>query len=622
MRKSENSTRANALWGRGSRGEARQNALWGRGGRRAGAVVASFAFAFTGAAVAGAGSGGNGASGMKAFVQPSLLSSVQQTPDTSFDVIVEGDKNGNSNGLYKQLLGSGSGVSTAQIREQFLSLDGVHASLTGTQIAKLARLPFVSAIVANEPTVASGGVAGMNPQLWPWATKVPSNWVGHTRNLSLPTIAIVDSGIDASRVGDFSDRVLGQVNLTTSQPTATGDGYGHGTAVAGVAAGGAYGNMGVSPRANLFSVRVMNDQGAATVSDVVRAADWILRNKATYNIKVANFSLHATNRASVLFDPLDLAVEKLWLNGVVVVAAAGNYGVNGVAGGVQYAPGNDPFVITVGAADQSATLTAKDDVVAPWSAWGYTGDGFMKPEISAPGRYVDAPVSPNAAIYTLHPDKVLSPGYMELSGTSFSAPMIAGAAAELLAQNPTWTPDQVKGALMVSAEPAPAAAAGSLGGGELDMAKARTISTPPNPNAGLDQFLTTDASGYTIFNASAWQTTAQTNTAWDSAAWSSAAWSSAAWSSAAWSSAAWSDAAWASAAWGSAAWSDAAWSDAAWSDAAWADGASGEPTVDPSTTDASDTDIAASAADLGLGPSCDPTVSDCTITATTSTLLP
>jgi len=70
----------------------------------------------------------------------------------------------------------------------------------------------------------------------------------------------------------------------------------------------------------------MNDQGQATVADVVKAAGWILANKAKYNITVANFSLHSVNKASILFDPLDQAVEKLWLNGVVVVAASGNYG--------------------------------------------------------------------------------------------------------------------------------------------------------------------------------------------------------------------------------------------------------------------------------------------------------
>jgi serine protease AprX len=85
-----------------------------------------------------------------------------------------------------------------------------------------------------------------------------------------------------------------------------------------------------------------------------------------------------------LFDPLDQAVEKLWLSGVTVVTAAGNYATNGQASGVPYAPGNDPFVITVGAADTNNTLSTSDDFAAPWSAWGYTGDGFMKPDIAPP----------------------------------------------------------------------------------------------------------------------------------------------------------------------------------------------------------------------------------------------
>ena len=114
--------------------------------------------------------------------------------------------------------------------------------------------------------------------------------------------------------------------MTSLGPNSPGDGYGHGTFVAGIAAGGAPDYAGAAPKADLVSIDVMNDQGQATVGDVVKAADWILANKTKYNIKVANFSLHAVNRASVLFDPLDQAVERLWLNGIVVVAAAGNYG--------------------------------------------------------------------------------------------------------------------------------------------------------------------------------------------------------------------------------------------------------------------------------------------------------
>src|SRR4029078_3104098 len=100
------------------------------------------------------------------------------------------------------------------------------------------------------------------------------------------------------------------------------------------------------------------------------------------NSKSAISSLHAVTRASVLFDPLDQAVEKLWLSGIFVVAASGNYAHNGQASGVPYAPGNAPFVMTVGAADIGTTVATTDDTVAPWSAWGYTPDGFSKPDMA------------------------------------------------------------------------------------------------------------------------------------------------------------------------------------------------------------------------------------------------
>ena len=86
-------------------------------------------------------------------------------------------------------------------------------------------------------------------------------------------------------------------------------------------------------------------------SDIIRACQWILDNKAKYNIRVANFSLHSTITAPFYLDPLDRAVEQLWFNGIVVVAAAGNYGTASGPSGVVYSPGDDPFVITVGAAD-------------------------------------------------------------------------------------------------------------------------------------------------------------------------------------------------------------------------------------------------------------------------------
>ena len=567
--------RSNALWGRGSRGESRSNALWGRGGRRAGALVSVVAM-FAVASVAVAGSGGGSSDGgarydkLKSYVADTLLSSIAQDPGQSFDVILQGDRKESTPGFLRKILDDKSGssdenITPSDVKQQFDSIDGAELTLTGKQILRLAHNGAATSIVPNE-TIAASGYS--NSQGWVPAANVNVNWYSPTA--SSPTIAIVDSGIQATRA-DFGSRVLAQVNLASLGPNSPGDGYGHGTFVAGIAADGASGYSGTTPNANLLSIDVMNDQGQGTVSDVVRACDWILANKAKYNIQVANFSLHSVSKASVMFDPLDQAVEKLWLNGIVVVAAAGNYGTDPAPSGVLFAPGNDPFVITVGALDVGNGNGAGDDSLAPWSAYGYTPDGFWKPEISAPGRYMVGPVPATATLPLSRPDKVTAPGYMQLSGTSFAAPVVAGAAAALMAQNPTWTPDQVKGALMVSAMKEPIAGrAGGVGG--VNVQAARTLqAAPPNPNASLNRYVTTASDGTKVFNAAAWQAAALASPAWDAAAWSDAAWSSAAWSSVAWSDAAWADAAWASAAWGSVAWSDAAWSDVAWSDVAWAD---------------------------------------------------
>ena len=137
-----------------------------------------------------------------------------------------------------------------------------------------------------------------------------------------PAIAIVDSGIQNR--ADFGGRVIASVNLSTiAGNTSLNDERGHGTFVAGIAAGAAPDLTGAAPAAPLVSVKVMNDQGQAKTSDVITAAQWILDNKSKYNIRVANFSLHSSYSTNFYRDPLDQAVEKLWFGGVVVVAAAG-----------------------------------------------------------------------------------------------------------------------------------------------------------------------------------------------------------------------------------------------------------------------------------------------------------
>ncbi len=519
----------------------RLNALWGRGGRRASAFAATLLCALGAATAATA---APVARPHGAFVQPALTDAIAQDASQSFDVLVESTGKVVGAGFLKQV-----GLSPQDLRRAFTSVNADELTLTGDQILALAKTKWVAAILPNEPVAASAvSLPQSNPQQWAWISRAPVDWTTRSLTLDAPTIAVVDSGIDAGRT-DFGGRVIGQASFVSSGTNSPGDGYGHGTFVAGIAAGSAAGLAGVAPNANLVSLDVMNDAGDATVADVIAACDWILANKDAYNIRVANFSLHEASPASVFFDPLDQAVERLWLNGVVVVAASGNYAVDGAESGVSFAPGNDPFVITVGASDVNDTLDTSDDTAAPFSAWGYTPDGFAKPDLVAPGRYLVGPVPEGATLTAERPDHVLGGGTMELSGTSFAAPQVAGAAAMILARHPDWTPDQVKGALVDTAGALPAAAQGSVGAGELDIAAARRDPNPSNPNAGVDQFVTSDGT----FDTSAWQAAAKASVAWGDVAWS--------------------DVAWATVAWGDVAWSDVAWGDVAWGDVAWGDAA-------------------------------------------------
>jgi subtilisin family serine protease len=154
---------------------------------------------------------------------------------------------------------------------------------------------------------------------------------------------------------------------------------------------------------------------------------------------------------------------------------------------------------------------------------------------------------PIASTFPLErPTNVTSPGYMQLSGTSFAAPVVAGAAAQILAAHPSWTPDQVKGALMLTAKPTPSAAPLSTGVGVVDAARAAAVTTPPNPNLALVQYIVSESGGSgKVFDAASWASAASADASWASASWASASWASASWSSASWASASWADASWA-----------------------------------------------------------------------------
>jgi len=546
--------RQSALWGSGNRGgEFRTTALWGKGGRKLATFIGVLAFAVPLAATAAAGSGAPGAPAASdvSYVSQQLKDKAKASPDALVQVIVQVDQTSpdaenaeNENaarklGKYQRKLGL---------------INAFTMELTAKEVDKLARIKGL--IVTEDAPVKPLGYS--STQLWPHENGAAKLWGTDLKpGPKAPTIAFVDSGIDTSRL-DFAGRNVTTVNMTSLPSNSAGDGRGHGTFVAGIAGGSAPGYAGAAPNADIVMLDVMDDSGTGLTSDVIAAAEWIYQNKGALDIRVANFSLHSGAIGPFYNDPLDRAVEKLWFGGVVVVAAAGNYGSVTGPSGVRYAPGNDPFVITVGALDIAGTTRIGDDSQAPWSSYGRTYDGFWKPEICASGRYMVGPIPLGSSIAALKADKLVGGGYVELSGTSFAVPVVSGVAAQLLARFPALTPDQVKATLMARARAVPLAAPGSCGVGQVNAVRAGTLPKDlANPNLALNRFVVAGPDG-PAFDAVSWTDVSWTDVSWDSVSWDSVSWSDVSWDSVSWSDVSWTDVSW----------TDVSWSDVSWEDAA------------------------------------------------------
>jgi serine protease AprX len=268
---------------------------------------------------------------------------------------------------------------------------------------------------------------------------------------------------------------------------------------------------------------------------------WIYNNRTTHNIRVVNLSLNSSVAEPYHLSPLNAAVEILWFNGIVVVVSAGNNGTS--SGGVLYPPANDPFVITVGATKDGGTIPLNDDVVAPYSAYGVTPEGFAKPDLVAPGHNIVSLMGkPNAVLAQQHPgnrqsDPVQSNYfYFRMSGTSVAAPMVAGAAALLLQDEPNLTPDQVKYRLMTTANRQwQGYNAAKAGAGLLDIQAAVKGNSTASANTGLpaSQLLWSGTQPVT-WNSVSWNSVSWNSVSWNSVSWNSVSWNSVSWNSDYW----------------------------------------------------------------------------------------
>jgi serine protease AprX len=305
------------------------------------------------------------------------------------------------------------------------------------------------------------------------ATGVSSAWNAGFTGAGVG-VAVIDSGINDAHPDLWdsthtTSRVLYHQDFTGTATTnsngAKYDLYGHGTHVAGIIAGNGYLSgghySGVAPEANLIDLRALDANGAGTDSTVIAAIQQTIALKNAYNIRIINLSLGRGIPASYTQDPLCQAVEAAWNNGIVVVVAAGNlgrlsvYGSNGF--GTITAPGNDPFVITVGATKSNGSATPQAETKASYSSKGPTTyDHVLKPDLMAPGNAIVSLAAPGTTLEASYPKDVVTgtdgkADYFTLSGTSMATPAVAGAAALMLEEQNTLTPDQVKARLMKTA---------------------------------------------------------------------------------------------------------------------------------------------------------------------------
>jgi serine protease AprX len=352
----------------------------------------------------------------------------------------------------------------ARLGRQLRTFKGTVAVVPNRHLEQLARHPLVKHVYLDRPT---GGALNRT------AVVVGARAVQQVMGIdgSGVGVAVIDSGItswhdDLAGSGVGGQRVAAFVDFVNGRPTAYDD-NGHGTHVAGVVAGNGYdtygGKAGIAPGAHLIGLKVLDYRGAGNISDVIAALDWVVANKDAYNIRVANLSVGASITESYNTDPLALSAKAAVDAGIVIVAAAGNLGKN-AAGAIQYggitAPGNAPWVLTVGAYSHQGTVQRTDDVMAGYSSRGPTYIDFQaKPDLVAPGTGIISLADPQSTFYATKA-ALLRPGrrptaylpYLTLSGTSMAAPVVSGTVALMVQANPALTPNAVKAILQYTSQ--------------------------------------------------------------------------------------------------------------------------------------------------------------------------
>jgi subtilase family protein len=476
-------------------------------------------------------------------------------------------------------------------------LDALRSSSSIYSVTRNARIELHQVSSSYDPSNDLGSLYNVNrqiqaPEMW------KKGWTG--RGVG---IALIDSGVVPVNGLSTPGKIVNGLDISFESQAENLrylDSFGHGTHMAGIIAGrdsaavaGSYDKkeyaVGVAPEAHIVNVKVADYEGATDVSQVLAAIDWVVehRNDSGLNIRVLNLSFGTDGTQGYGVDPLAHAAEVAWRKGIVVVVAAGN---SGFGTPKLNNPAYDPYVIAVGATQANATPDAKDDLVPAWSS---RGDGTRNPDLVAPGTSIASLRAPGSYIDGLNPQAVVYDRFFKGSGTSQSAAVVSGAAALIVHQRPSATPDQVKKLLMSYADRMPNADAVAQGAGVVNLKKVVDAKTPPAaqafvPSTGLGSI---DAARGTArlyddglpisgeqdifgtpWNAPLWAAASTAGTSWNLGLWNGKSWSGDCWCATTWAGKSWSGKSWSGMSWSGKSWSSIMFSGKSWSGKSWSSG--------------------------------------------------
>lgn len=321
------------------------------------------------------------------------------------------------------------------LKYSYANVPVVAASLTSTQIREALKDPMVEHVELDGVMKKAMATASQSFGVTQVRTQFGFTGDGDGKPGTYSTqdvvISIIDTGVQPTHP-DLRGKILYFKDYVNQLPQAYDD-EGHGTHVAGVAAGSGKSNKefaGVAPGAALVVFKVLGSDGSGEISDGIAAVDETISRKAQFNIRVLNLSL-AVSGSSNGRDAFSLACNRAVAAGIVTVVAAGNDGSNAKTIG---SPSAAASVITVGA---GADPGERGFYVADFSSRGPTADGRIKPDLWAPGVRLRSPQRTG--------------GYSDISGTSFASPFVAGVAALMIDAKPQITPAAVKSILMATA---------------------------------------------------------------------------------------------------------------------------------------------------------------------------